>query len=404
MVSSHFLRTTAAFASNRAGNLGMIATLTFPLLLAAIGVSLDYMTMVNKQQVLQNGLDAAAVSAAASLVSGSNTETTVADYASALLMASIGDSLGEGEKTDLKSKFSVDVKKTTSGGTKTYDVKLSGYFTVALSPFAHFIGYSQLPVAAVSSTQSEFKSKNALSMYLVLDRSGSMSFVTDTVDSSKNDCPGYSTANWEYFPYVQATSPCYVNKMGALKQAANALFSGFDVLEKKDPNDTIIRVGGVSFTEVMQTAQAITWGTSSLKTYVGSLPSYPTGGTDMSGGMDLAYHTLTDAAEATAHAAKGNTSFSKFIVLMTDGENTGASMEWNPALDAKTLATCTTARATGITIYTVAFMAPPKGVTLLQDCAGAIGNFYVANDMKSLVEAFADIGNKAAEKATRITN
>lgn len=404
MVILPFLRTATAFAANRAGNLGMIAAVTLPVLLAAVGVALDYMSMVNKQRVLQNGLDAAAVSAAASLAAGSRNETNVSDYAAALLIASIGDSLSEAEKSDLKSKFSIDVKKTTSGGNKTYDVKLSSDFTVILSPFSHFAGYSRRPVAAVSSTQSEYNSKNAISMYLVLDRSGSMSFVTDTVDSSRASCANYTMTNWPNYPYVQPTSPCYVNKMAALKQAAAALFTEFDVLERKDPNDTIIRVGGVSFTEVMQAPQSVAWGTSSLITYVGNLPSYPTGGTDMTEGMDLAYRTLTDTAETAAQATKGNTVFSKFIVLMTDGENTGASTIWNPELDAKTLATCTAARTAGITIYAVAFMAPPNGAALLENCAGSIGNFYAANNMKSLVDAFSDIGNKAAEKATRIIN
>jgi hypothetical protein len=89
---------------------------------------------------------------------------------------------------------------------------------------------------------------------------------------------------------------------------------------------------------------------------------------------------------------------------MSDGENTGNSGTWNAVLDTVTLATCTKARAAGITIYTVAFMAPARGETLLKACAGVTSNYYAANDMASLIAAFADIGNKATKKATRITN
>jgi Mg-chelatase subunit ChlD len=91
----------------------------------------------------------------------------------------------------------------------------------------------------------------------------------------------------------------------------------------------------------MQTPKAIAWGTSSMRAYVGNLPAYPTGGTDMTDGMEQACKALTASSEVTAQTAKGNTSFSKFIVLMTDGENTSNSTSWNPALDTLTLATCT---------------------------------------------------------------
>lgn len=391
-------------ASNIAGNLGFVAALTFPVLIGATGLAMDYMKMVNEQQVLQNALDAAAVSAAASLVAGHHDATTVQDYAYNLVIASIGNSLDATEKTELKKNLAVTVKSTSTSGKKTYEVKLSGRFNVALTPFSRLFGYSKRPVAGVSSTQSEYASENALSMYVVLDRSGSMSFVTSTVDTTKSSCPNYTSSNWGWYPDLWNTSPCYVTKIKALKTAAASLFDELDALETKDSKDDIIRVGGVSFTDSMQSPTSIAWGTSSIRSYVNNLPKYPTGGTDMTGGMAEALKSLTAASETAAHTAKGNTTFSKFIVLMTDGENTGASSNWKPALDTETLATCTSARNAGITIYTIAFMAPTNGIALLKSCAGVASNAYSANDMASLVKAFQDIGTKAVAKATRIVN
>ncbi len=57
-----------------------------------------------------------------------------------------------------------------------------------------------------------------------------------------------------------------------------------------------------------------------------------------------------------------------------------------------------------MTIYTVAFMAPPNGEALLKSCAGDISNYYKASDMPSLVKAFSDIGGKVANQTTRMTN
>lgn len=390
---------------DRAGNIAMTFALVSVPLLGTIGAAIDYTQLVNSQRHLQDAIDTAAVSAAASMVSGKHTDTTVKDYAVNFVLGQLSQSLTTAEAAQLKTKLAVAVTTTGSGSTKTYSIKVSGGYTVNLSPFANFLGYGTMPIAGVSTTQSQSVSKNAMSMYLVLDRSGSMSFVTDTVGSLNTKCQNYVTiSDWYSYPNLKTTKPCYVNKMGALKQAAASLFDELDILEEKDTTDTVVRLGGVSFTDEMQTPEATGWGTSKLRTYVSNLPAYPSGGTDMTDGMKQAYDSLTESTETTAHTNKGNTSYSKFIVLMSDGENTGASSTHNPALDVITLTHCTNARTAGITIYTIAFMAPTKGENLLKACAGVDSNYYSANDMTSLVKAFEEIGVKAAKQSTRILN
>lgn len=51
-----------------------------------------------------------------------------------------------------------------------------------------------------------------MSMYVVLDRSGPMSFVTDTVNGLLAKCQNYTAANWSNYPNLDATKPCYVNR------------------------------------------------------------------------------------------------------------------------------------------------------------------------------------------------
>lgn len=392
------------FMIDRAGNIAMTFALVSVPLLAAIGASIDYAQLVNSQRHLQDAIDAAAVAGAASMVAGKHTDTTVKDYALNFVAAQLSTTLSDTELAQLKTNLAVTSTTTGSGSVKTYTLKVSGGYTTNLSPFANFMGYGNMPVAGVSTTQSQSVSKNAMSMYLVLDRSGSMSFVTDTVKDANVKCQNYTSSNWGYYPNLTKTKPCYVNKISALKQAAASLFDELDLLENKDTTDTVLRLGGVSFNDSMQTPQSIAWGTSSMRTYVNNLPDYPTGGTDMTDGMAQALSALSASSESTAHTTAGNSSFSKFIVLMTDGENTGNSATWNPALDTETLATCVSARNAGITIYTVAFMAPSNGEALLQACAGVTSNYYSANDMSSLIAAFAEIGVKAAKQSTRITN
>ncbi|MDB5552923.1 MAG: hypothetical protein JWL86_2907 [Rhizobium sp.] len=399
------------FVTDRAGNIAMSFAIVSVPLLAAIGVSIDYTQLVNSQRHLQDAIDAAAVSAAASLVAGKHTEATVKDYAVNFVLAQLSTELNTTEQTQLKTAIGVTVTTTGSGTAKTYSIKVTGKYDAKLSPFAKFVGYSTMPVGGVSMTQSQATSKNAMSMYVVLDRSGSMSWVTDSTSSLNSKCQNYfDIDDWAQYPNIKKTSPCYINKMGAVKSAAAALFDQLDLVEKKDLTDTIVRIGGVSFNDEMQTPEAIDWSTKNVRKYVEKLPDYPTGGTDMTDGMKQAYDTLMAQtaskkdAETEAHKEKGNTEIKKFIVLMTDGENTGNSRYWNPALDVITLTHCTNAKAAGITIYTVAFMAPTNGETLLKACADTISNYYAANDMPSLIKAFAEIGEKASKQATRITN
>ncbi len=230
-----------------------------------------------------------------------------------------------------------------SGSKKDYTVKVTGSFTSQLLAFSAFHVAGNRNVGGSSTATSQAQTATALSLYLVVDRSGSMSWETSTKDTTQpNGCWQYLQQDW---PYQDYSKPCYINKMSALKTAATALFNQMDTIESVDATNSLVRTGVVSFNDQTQTPSNLAWGTKSSRDYVTALPAYPTGGTDMTGGMNTANSALTAATEASAQAAKGNKEFKKFIVLMTDGENTGNSSNWNPALDTKTLTTCTAARA-----------------------------------------------------------
>src|SRR5690606_12600556 len=140
--------------------------------------------------------------------------------------------------------------------------------------------------------------------------------------------------------------------------------------------------------------------------YVNALPSVPTGGTNASGAMKVAYDALKRASttEATAHTAKGNRDFQRFILLMTDGEMTGSSSSWNSTIDNQVRNYCDQAKNDDIKIFSVAFMAPNRGKSLLGYCASATDYYFEPEDMGDLVSAFRKIGQKAADLTTRLTN
>ncbi len=404
MMSSLFLGRMKRLTSDRSGNFAMISALMAPVLFAAGSLAIDYSGAAMERGQLQGATDSAALAAAAAMVATSPSTTAAAQsLAVDYVTGQMANYLSATKLAALKANTTAAVATTTDGGTKTYTVTVNAQYAYSLSGLAPFLGKNSVTVATKSQTSSQSESKNAMSMFLVLDRSGSMSWITDTVKSTTTKCQNYTADNWSSYPDLKTTKPCYVNKIAALKSAAGSLFDTLDKAEAADTTNTLIRTGAISFNDAAQTPQALAWGTTASRTYVTALPDYPTGGTDMTTPMQSAYTALMASSETTAQLQKNNSKFSRFIVLMTDGENTGNSSTWNKSLDTKTLATCTSARADGITIYTVAFMAPTNGQALLKSCAGTTANYFEADDMDELVAAFQAIGEKASERSVLLT-
>ena len=394
--------------ADRRGNFGVMTAIILPFGLAGAGMAMDLSNFLVSRSQLQAASDAASLAAASALAAGTADATTAPQLAKDFMAGQMANYLASnpGAEDALKAGISVNIQQSGSASTGgvTYQVSVSSSFAQPVNGLTHLLGWNTVTIgassAATSSGAGTTQAKNPFSMYLVLDRSGSMSFVTDVVDTTKKSCANYTDSNWSKYPNLQATSPCYINKIAALKTAVAALTTQ---LNTQDPKAVLVRTGAQSFTDTMQTAQALNWGTSGITTYVNNLPALPTGGTDMTGAMNTAYKALTASSETTAQQQKGNNPFSKYIVLMTDGENTGNSSTWKPSLDTTTLQTCQQARDAGIVIYTVAFMAPTNGQSLLKSCAGATGGYFEANNMGQLVSAFQAIGQEATKQTTRLT-
>jgi Flp pilus assembly protein TadG/uncharacterized protein YegL len=394
---------------DRGGNFGIMTALAVPVLAALAGVAVDVSNMELSRSQLQEATDAAALAAATALSDGKTDNATAQSLAADFVSGQMANYLGNDPTTiaALKTGTTAKVTKTSNGTTgDVFSVVVSSSYSQPVNGMTRLLGWNQVQIGSSSTSTSNgpgvTSSQNALSMFLALDRSGSMSWITDTtvLDKYGNDtkCVNYTDASW---PSGKTGSPCYVSKIAALKQAVAALFAQ---LNTADPKGVMTRVGAVSYTDTMQADTPLAWGTSSASTYVGALPAVPTGGTDATPALLDAYNSLRAQKETNAQTKKGNTTFSKYIILMTDGENTGNSSSWNSSLDQASRDNCKLARDAGMTVYTVAFMAPDRGKAMLQACAGQASNYYEANSMIDLIAAFKSIGQKASEQLTRLTN
>lgn len=376
------------FLGNKSGNLTVMAALILPVGLGAAGLALDMSKMITTKSALQNAADAAALAAASALankgITATEAKALAADFVSGQMANHSQDA--EKEKTapfDFSSCTQVDVQEQATVGTaKKYDVTVTTCYDVQYSALSAFLGQSGGRLTVTSATESTTESKSALSMYLVLDRSGSMGEYTNTVS-------GTYTCR-----YGRKTYTCYkyYDKITALRMAATNLMNQ---LATSDPTATYIRTGAVSYNSAMQTPVNVNWGESHTKTYISNLTA--DGGTDSGMAFKTAYQALVAATEDTAHANKNGQVPSKYIVFMTDGDNNYTSA------DTETKKWCDSARQAGIEVYSVAFMAPDRGRALLSYCATTAAHYFAAEDADDLNAAFEYIGERATETATRLT-
>lgn len=390
---------------DRAGNFGIATAIILPVTAATAGVALDFNQMVQVRNALQDSADSAVLSAANALAKNKNmSDTQALEMARKFMKAQFYNVVpgAKGSETvpgETKTQDPLDnaigtVTRNSSTSGNTYDVTIKTDFTLPTNGMTALLGWKTFTIGVSATARATTESKNAMSMYLVLDRSGSMSWDTDTINEAQPKKTVYYNCGSSWRPRTcsyQADN--YVIKIDALKLAVASLTTQ---LNTADPEKRYVRTGAVSYEARMYDPVALEWGTAHTLSYVQALVA--DGGTDSSDAMDRAYEDISKATEDTAHKNKNGQKPSKFIVFMTDGDNNYAEA------DVDTLATCEAAKKDGIEIFTVAFMAPTKGQGLLKACASGPSNYYDAQDAAQLVAAFKEIGDKAVDAATRLTN
>ncbi|HWU64197.1 MAG TPA: vWA domain-containing protein [Ensifer sp.] len=394
-------RILSDFVADKRGNFAVLAAFLIPVGLAAAELAMDVSSLMAVRTKVQAAADSAAIAAGAALANEQATVDQAKQLALSFVKGQLSQELGDIAQSQQQSGTSspygsfdiggctnVNVVQSTGvGTTKVFDVTVSTCLEKKLNVLGAFYGSSMQTLKATGSTKSMTASQKALSMYLVLDRSGSMADNTDTVTGTTT----YSySCGWR--KTCTGTQNTYLTKIDALKQAADALMKQ---IATADPDQYYARLGAVSYNSAMDTPQALGWGTVAVSNYVNALVA--SGGTDSSGAFKQAYQSLTASTENSLHMSKNGQVPDKFIVFMTDGENNYASA------DTATKQWCDSARAAGVQVYSIAFMAPATGQALLSYCATDANHFFAANNASDMIAAFKYIGQKAVSATTRLT-
>ncbi|WP_075291256.1 vWA domain-containing protein [Pararhizobium arenae] len=390
--------------ADRKGNFGIMAAIALPIILATGGVAVDATNLIMAKNHLQDATDSAALAASSALV---NKEMSIADakllaanYLKAQMYNWQSSGMSEEEAKALAEDFAantvVDIKETAGlGNSKSFSVDVTTKFSVGLNPLTQIIGQKTAAVSSHSKSEASTEAKNALSMYLVLDQSGSMASMTSTLDPS-NPSSTYTCGK------KTCTTYNYLSKIAALKLATADLLTQ---LHTADPTGTLVRTGAVSYSSKMMSPLPLDWGVSSVLSYVNALPA--SGSTDSSGAFAKAYTLTSSSSEEAKHKNKNGQVPTKYIVFMTDGENNyynnKSTSSSGDQSDNATKKSCDEAKAAGIQVYSVAFMAPSRGKKLLTYCASSSDHYFAAENAAELTEAFKYIGEKASQQMVRLT-
>ncbi len=402
IAGSDLLRAFKQLLRDRAGNFGILTAISIPVLAVAGGIAIDVTNMSLSHSELQAATDAAALASATALADGSATTTTAKDLANNFVLGQMSNYLAGNTDAanSLKAATTTTVTKTTdSSGNSGYSVVVNASYSMSVNSMTRLIGQNSMNISASSTSVSGKTSetqKNALSMYFVLDRSGSMDETTDTVNAEQPTICTKTRQNGT----CKTTATNYYTKMESLKIATANLATQ---LNSADPNMMYVRTGADSYNSVAQTPTALAWGTSGVTSYVNNLTS--SGSTNSAPAFTAAVDALTKTSttsgltyEQLQHKDKsGVINPTMYIVFMTDGDNNVSNA------DTKTKEQCDKARSNGIHVYTIAFMAPENGQALLKYCATSTSDYFTPQSAADLFKAFTTIATETSKQMTLLT-
>ena len=139
--------------------------------------------------------------------------------------------------------------------------------------------------------------------------------------------------------------------------------------------------------------RALTTDWSALGTTIDAMQ--PSGYTNIAIGLAWGWHLLSPTEIFTQGKAYSTENLSKYIVLMTDGDNTKNRFgDSTSTMNGRVSAVCTNAKDAGVKIFTIRLVS--GNATLLSNCATNTSMYYDVQDSGQLAGVFNAIGTEIA--------
>ncbi|MET0633789.1 MAG: pilus assembly protein [Xanthobacteraceae bacterium] len=416
----------ARFFKDRRGGVAPLLALGIVPLVGAVGAAVDYSRANSVRAAMQNALDATALmlSKDAQSLSGAQLTQKANVYFTSMF--------------DRPEAANVQVtQQFTSPQQGSFSLTVSGTATVA-TLFWRLIGQPNIDVTASGEVVWGIKKLN---LALALDNTGSMAssgkmtalkeaahnllttlknaektpgdikvsivpFAVDiNVGTSNVEAPWIDWTDWEAANGT-CSSSSYHKKSSCESNgkiwtpAAHSTWNG--CVNDRDQNNDVMNTATVpGAPATMYRAHQASACPASMMTLSHDWPALnskvdamtPTGNTNVTIDMQMAWQTLSPVAPFNAPAAAPD--LEKVLVLLTDGDNT--QNRWSSsqsAIDARTEKVCANAKADNIKVYTVRVIA--GNATLLKNCATKPEMYYQVTQASQLNSVFASIAQNLA--------
>lgn len=400
----------------RAGNVAIIFSIAIVPIIGGIGAALDYSMANSNRASMQKALDSTAL-ALAKLMPLTQAELNARGWE--IFSANLGTLKVNMPQSGLVITTPV-VGKIHLTATGQYTPQISG-----------FIGIQTFPVAVNTEVQWGMKK---LELALALDNTGSMSSsnkMTELKKAAKNLLatlqksvmkPGdvkvsiipfhkevrvdtsvytYSGSWLKWEDWEDENKDCNWGWGGSSCTTKHKKTWNGCIMDRDQTNDASDVAPASNATKFpakqcsysLATLLPLTYDWTALNDKIDDMQ--PDGNTNVSIGLQWAWHSLTAGEPLTQAAAPAN-DLSKYIILMTDGENTENRWTKNSSsIDARTAATCTAVKAAGIKIYTIRVI--NGDANLLRNCASDPSMYYDVQNASQLTSVFNSIGATLAQ-------
>jgi Flp pilus assembly protein TadG len=416
----------ARFGRDQRGNIAVMFALSLVPMLGFVGSAVDYSRATMVKGRLQSAVDA-----------------------TALKLTRDGENLSETDREAMATRYfnAVFDKQDTQGAPKLALATTEQRVTLTANTnlaavFMPLLGITKMDVSASAVSTYD---KTKIELALVLDNTGSMDWSgkmtalknalisTDPTTGKKTGIlpqiagmnaqrprikvaivpfdtqvnVGTSFAGTD-FVWKQGGKFKHVDWLGFKGEGSDFNFSGAAtandkwkgcVTDRQNPKDTSADVPVLSQTETLYPAancatgklgalQPLTGDQTLLTNAVNAMQ--PSGMTNVAIGFHWGLRMLQNGTTPFGlGAATGTAGVKKYLVLLTDGDNTQNRFgDAQYKIDDRTKAMCSTVKAApeNITVYTVRVIEGNK--SLLQDCASSTKNYYEVNSSNDIAKAF----------------
>ena len=289
---------------------------------------------------------------------------------------------------------------TAAGGTRTTSTIASSGSNAGWICPSNSIGCYNSVLQTSTSTVTIGPSKNAsCNGYSTCSCTGSGSKKTCTATVTTNN--GYSHT---WFVDTTQWTGCVLDRGSNTAPGTNA--GNDQTVTAPDTTDSTTLFPAVQYSACPQAVMGLSYNWSSMKSLVNNMVA--NGSTNQPIGLEMGWLSLAGGGPFTVPAEDPNYSYSKIIILLTDGLNTqdrwyGNGSATSTSVDYRMVdpsgnGTCANIKAAGITIYTIQVNTGGDPTsTLLQNCASDSSKFFLLTSASQIVTTFQQIGTNLTQ-------